>query len=281
MPYRIYEFDGVALPDVLPEDDLASGTVASSIVESAGGSFDWAGSARRLPRRIVVPFAGAYGGGSDVVGLVTEDGDRIIETTNVPIVVGTAALLMRDARDLLTAKIGVRGSLWRRRESDSAAQWRTARLLSVGGTRVVSDVDAIVNLTANFETTQPGWRASAQSTASLLSNALVSVGGTLPVRHAVLTVTASATITAVTVYSAERGINWTWSGTLAAGTSLVINDEAQTITNAGVDAYSGLVLNSGHTAAGWLDLEPGNQLVNVTVTGTASAVGLAWYDVYA
>src|SRR5690606_12646067 len=157
----------------------------------------------------------------------------IIETTNVPIVVGTAALLMRDARDMLTAKIGVRGSLWRRRESDSAAQWRTARLLSVGGTRVVSDVDAIVNLTANFETTMPGWRASAQSTASLLSNALVSVGGTLPVRHAVLTVTASATITAVTVYSAERGIDWTWTGTLAAGASLVVNDEAQTITNAG------------------------------------------------
>lgn len=281
MPYRIYEFDGVALPDVLPEDDLASGTVASSIVESAGGAFDWAGSARRLPRRIVVPFAGAYGGGPDTIGLVTEDGDRIIETTNVPIVVGTAALLMRDARDMLTAKIGVRGSLWRRRESDSAAQWRTARLLSVGGTRVVSDVDAIVNLTANFETTMPGWRASAQSTASLLSNALVSVGGTLPVRHAVLTVTASATITAVTVYSAERGIDWTWTGTLAAGASLVVNDEAQTITNAGADAYSGLVLGSGHTAAGWLDLEPGNQAVNVTVTGTASAVSLAWYDVYA
>jgi len=132
-----------------------------------------------------------------------------------------------------------------------------------------------------FETVLPGWRASAQSTASLLSNALVSVGGTLPVRHAVLTVTASATITSVRVYSAERGIDWMWTGTLAAGTSLVVNDEAQTITNAGADAYSGLVLNSGHTAAGWLDLEPGNQTVSVTVTGTASAVSLAWWDVFA
>ncbi len=281
MPYRIYEFDGVALPDVLPEDDLSSGAVASSIVESAGGSFDWAGSARRLPRRIVVPFAGAFGGGADVVGLVTEAGDRIIETTNVPIVVGSAALLMRDARDLLTAKVGVRGSLWRRRESDSAAQWRTARLLSVGGTRVLADVDAIVNLTASFETTTPGWRAAAQSTASLLADALVGVAGNLPVRHAVLTVTASATISSVRVYSAERGIDWTWTGTLAAGTSLVVNDEAQTVLNAGADAYSGLVLGSGHTARGWLDLEPGNQAVTVTINGTASAVSLAWYDVYA
>lgn len=281
MPYRIYEFDGVALPDVLPEDDLASGTVASSIVESAGGAFDWAGSARRLPRRIVVPFAGAYAGGPDTIGLVTEAGDRIIETTNVPIVVGTAALLMRDARDLLTAKIGVRGSLWRRRESDSAAQWRTARLLSVGGTRVVSDVDAIVNLTASFETTMPGWRAASQSTASLLADALVGVAGNLPVRHAVLTVTASATISSVRVYSAERGIDWTWTGTLAAGTSLVVDDEAQTVVNAGANAYSGLVLGSGHTARGWLDLEPGNQALSVTVVGTASAVGLAWWDVFA
>lgn len=281
MPYRIYEFDGVALPDVLPEDDLASGAVASSIVESAGGAFDWAGSARRLPRRIVVPFAGAFAGGPENVGLVTEAGDRIIASAGNPIVAGSAALLMRDARDLLTAKVGVRGSLWRRRESDSAAQWRTVRLLSVGGTRVVTNVDAIVNLTANFETTMVGWRAASQSTASLLSNALVGVGGNLPVRHAVLTVTASATISSVRVYSAERGVDWTWTGTLAAGTSLVVNDEAQTVLNAGVNAYSGLVLGFGHTARGWLDLEPGNQSVSVTVEGTASAAGLAWYDVYA
>lgn len=281
MPYRIYEFDGVALPNVLPEDDLSSGAVASSIAENAGGAFDWAGSARRLPRRIVVPFAGAFAGGPENVRLVTEAGDRIIASAGNPIVAGSAALLMRDARDLLTAKVGVRGSLWRRRESDSAAQWRTARLLSVGGTRVVADVDAIVNLTANFETTMVGWRASAQSTASLLSNALVGVAGTLPVRHAVLTVTASATISSVSVSCAERGIDWAWSGTLAAGTSLVINDEAQTVQNASADAYSGLVLGSGHTAAGWLDLEPGNQSVSVSVVGTASAVSLAWYDVYA
>ena len=101
------------------------------------------------------------------------------------------------------------------------------------------------------------------------------------IRDRVLTVTASAEITSVAVSCAERGIAWAWSGTLAAGTSLVISDEAQTVVNAGADAYSGLVLGSGHTAAGWLDLEPGNQSVAVTVVGTASAVSLAWWDVYA
>ena len=281
MPYRIYEFDGVALPNVLPEDDLSSGVVASSIAESAGGAFDWAGSARRSPRRIVVPFAGAFAGGPENVGLVTEAGDRIIASAGNPIVAGSAALLMRDARDLLTAKIGMRGPLWRRRESDSAIQWRTARLLAVGGTRTIADVDAIVNLTANFETTMPGWRASAQSSVSLLANALVGVAGNMPVRHAILTVTASATITQIMVFCAERGINWTWTGTLAAGASLVINDEAQTVQNAGADAYSGLVLGSGHTAQGWLDLAPGNQLVSVSVVGTSAAVSIAWYDVFA
>lgn len=281
MPYRIYEFDGVALPDVLPEDDLSSGAVASSIVESVGGSFDWAGSARRLPRRIVVPFAGAYGGGSGNVYLVAENGDRIIEVAGNPIIAGAEALLMRDAVDLLKAKIGVRGALHRQRESDGAVQWRLARLLSIGGTRTVEDVATIVKLTASFETLQAGWRSLAQSSVSLLGNALVEVAGNLPVRHAVLTITAAGTISAMRVVCAERGIDWTWTGTLATGASLVVDDEVQSIQNAGANAYSGFVLGAGHTAAGWLDLEPGSQSVSVSMAGPASAVGLAWWNVFA
>lgn len=280
--HQIYEFDGVSLPLYNQQQDLGTGAVASSIVVTAGGAFDWAGTARRLPRSVAATVTGIYAAEMDSDTLVTDLGDRIIETTAVPIVTHGGQADLRAQVAALKAKIGVRGTLRRRRFDDfNTAEWRTARLLDVRERGQVEERGWRAGIDCVFETWRPGWRAASQSSVSLIANALVSVAGEMPVRHAVLTVTASAEITAVTVTSASRGINWTWSGTLAAGASLVVSDEAQTITNAGADAYSGLVLNSGHTAAGWLDLEPGNQLINVTVTGTASAISLAFYAVYA
>ena len=280
--HQIYEFDGVALPLYDQRQDLGTGAVASSIVLSAGGAFDWAGSARRLPRSQAATISGIYAAEVDGDTLVTEAGDRIIEATDNPIVLHGGRADLRAQVAMIKARVGVRGTLRRRRFDDmTVAQWRTVRLLDVRERGEVDERGMRAALDCVFETVLPGWRAASQSTASLLSDALVSVAGEMPVRHAVLTVTASATITAVTVTSASRGINWTWTGTLAAGTSLVVDDEAQTVVNAGANAYSGLVLGSGHTARGWLDLEPGNQAVTVTVVGTASAVGLAWWDVFA
>lgn len=280
--HQIYEFDGVTLPLYNQQQELGTGAVASSIVLSAGGAFDWAGSARRLPRLQASTVTGIYAAEMDGDTLVTDVGDRIIESAGVAIITHGGRADLRAQVAAIKAKIGARGTLRRRRFDDfMVAEWRTARLIDVRERGVVEERGYRAGLDLTFETVLPGWRAASQSTASLLTNALVGVTGNLPVRHAVLTVTASAEITTVTVYSAERGIDWTWTGTLAAGTSLVINDEAQTVLNAGANAYSGLVLGSGHTAAGWLDLEPGNQSLSVTVVGTASAVSLAWYGVYA
>lgn len=280
--HQIYEFDGVTLPLYDQQQDLGSGAVASSIVLSAGGAFDWAGSARRLPRMQAATVSGIYAAEVDGDTLVTEAGDRIIEATDNPIVLHGGRADLRAQVAALKSKVGTRGTLRRRRFDDfTVAQWRTARLLDVRERGEVEERGMRAALDCVFETVLPGWRAASQSTASLLADALVGVAGNLPVRHAVLTVTASATISSVSVYCAERGIDWTWTGTLAAGTSLVVDDEAQTVVNAGANAYSGLVLGSGHTARGWLDLEPGNQAVTVTVVGTASAVGLAWWDVFA
>lgn len=280
--YQIYEFDGVTLPLYNQQQDLGTGAVASSIVLSAGGSFDWAGTARRLPRLQAAVVSGIYAAEVDGDTLVTDAGDRIIETTAVPIVTHGGRADLRAQVAALKGKIGRRGTLRRRRFDDFAvAEWRTARLLDVRERGQVEERGWRAGLDLTFETVAPGWRAASQSTANLLSGGAVSVAGDLPVRHAVLTVTASATISSVAVYSAARGIDWTWTGTLAAGASLVVSDEARTVLNAGADAYSGFALGSAHTATGWLDLEPGVQSVMVTVTGTASAISLAFYAVYA
>lgn len=280
--HQIYEFDGITLPLYNQQQDLGTGAVASSIVLSAGGAFDWAGSARRLPRSQASTVTGIYAAEVDGDTLVTDGGDRIIESTGVAIVTHSGRADLRAQVAAIKAKIGVRGTLRRRRFDDfSVAEWRTARLLDVRERGEVEERGWRAGLDLTFETVLPGWRAASQSSVSLLTNALVGVAGNLPIRHAVLTVTASATISSVQVVSTDRGIDWTWTGTLAAGARLVVSDEAQTVLNAGVDAYSGLALGAGHTAAGWLDLEPGNQLVSVTITGTASAVSLAFYPIYA
>lgn len=280
--HQIYEFDGVALPLYNQQQDLGTGAVASSIVLTAGGALDWAGSARRLPRSQAATVTGIYAAEMDGDRLVTDEGDALIESTGVYIVTHGGLADLRSQVAAIKGKIGVRGTLRRKRfDDESVIQWRTARLVDVRERGQVEERGWRAGIDCTFETVLPGWRSTAQSTANLLSGGAVSVAGNLPVRHAVLTVTASATISSVAVYSASRGINWTWTGTLAAGASLVVNDEAQTVLNAGANAYSGLALGSGHTAAGWLDLEPGVQSVMVVVTGTASAVGLAWWDVYA
>lgn len=280
--HQIYEFDGVALPLYNQQQDLGTGAVASSIVLSAGGAFDWASSARRLPRSQVATVTGIYAPEADGDRLVTDTGDALIASTGVYIVTHGARADLRAQVAAIKAKIGTRGTLRRKRfDDESVIQWRTARLVDVRERGQVEERGWRAGIDCTFETVLPGWRAASASSANLASGGAVSVAGNLPVRHAVLTVTASATISSVAVYSAAWGIDWTWTGTLAAGASLVVNDEAQTVLNAGVNAYSGLALGSGHTAAGWLDLEPGVQSVMVVVVGTASAVSLAWYDVFA
>jgi len=280
--HQIYEFDGVALPLYDQRQDLGTGAVSSSIVLSAGGAFDWAGSARRLPRSQAATISGIYAAEVDGDGLVTEAGNALISAAGIYIVTHSGEADLRAQVGELKAKVGVRGTLRRRRFDNLAvAQWRTARLLDVRERGEVAERGWRAGIDCVFETALPGWRSASQSTVSLLSNALVGVAGTMPVRHAVLTVTASAEISSVSVYSAERGIDWTWTGTLAAGTTLTVDDEAQTVTNAGSDAYSGFVLWSGHTATGWLNLEPGNQSLSVSVVGSATAVSLAWYNVFA
>lgn len=280
--HQIYEFDGVSLPLYNQQQDLGTGAIASSIVLSAGGAFDWAGTARRLPRSQASTLTGIYAAEVNGDMLVDSVGDFLVDDVGAYLVTHDGQADLRAQVAAIKAKIGTRGTLRRRRFDDfTVAEWRTARLLDVRERGEVEERGIRAGLDLTFETVLPGWRAASQSSVSLASNALVSVAGNLPVRHAVLTVTASAEITVVTVTSTSRGISWTWSGTLAAGTSLVISDEARTVLNAGVDAYSGLALASGHTATGWLDLEPGDQLVNVSVTGTASAVTLAFYPVYA
>lgn len=282
MPYRIYQFGSVALPDVLPEDDLGTGAVGSSLLLAAGGAFDWATGRRRLPLRRSIPFRGRYMASESSL-IVDHLGNQIVDHLGNRIIAGTAATMLRAQVDVLRAMLGSEASLYRRREDDSAVQWVTARLLQLQQVRTVDDAGVVAEVAATFETLMPAWRSSTQTATSGTAAAAGTValvidnGGDVTVEDAVLTVTATAAISSVRVVSAQAGVDWTWTGSLGAGSSLVVDAGAKTVRAAGVDAYSGFVLGSGHSAESWLALVKGRTPLAVTVDA-AGAVSVGHWN---
>lgn len=278
MTYALTDFNEVALPGRMPEDDLSTGMAENSLLDSIGGAFDYWQTVQRPPRKRTIPFRGIYTG--ETTYLVDEAGNYIVDEAGNYIIAGYAANILRAQIDALLAQQGRRGSLWRERE-DGALQWLTARLQSVNYIRKVDDAYT-ATIDCQFETLDYAWRAetatqkSVNASAGVAAGLTVSNGGDVTVYDATLTVArTSGTISGVTVTG--PGVAWTWAGSLASG-ALVIDCAAQTVRAAGVNAYSGFSLGAGHTARGWLPLEPGDTPLVVTVTGGAATVTVTHYN---
>lgn len=284
MTHRIYLFGSVALPPSMPEDDLSTGQVDSTLVDSVGSTYDAWGTARRLARRQTINLRGAFelsnngafpGGAS--IYLVTSTGDNIVDHLGNKIIVDSAPLAMRRNVTLLKAQTGTRQRLYRRREDDGVISWKLARLLKVGYMRVIDDAGAVANLEMAFETHQAGWRNNTATTvaASLPAGLSIANGGDITVYDAVLTVTATGTITSIAITGTPTGlgvIDLSWTGSLTAGQALVIDAGAGTVRIGSNNQYAGFSRGAGHTAAGWLPIPAGANVILVTgnAAGTAS-----------
>jgi hypothetical protein len=282
--HRIYQFGAVALPPALPEDDLSTGAVDSTIVDSVGGVFDAWGAVTRRPRRQVLNLRGMYeltGDGVFVHGnplyLVDHGGNNIVDHAGNRIIADSAPAALQRAVDLLKAQIGTRQKLYRRAENDGAVTWRDARLLRVGHVRTVDDAGAVARLEMAFETHQAEWRANALTTlaAALPAGLLVVNSGSMTVHDATLAILATDAITWITI--SGPGSDLTWTGALGAGSTLIIDAGAQTVRIGGSDYYSGLVRGAGHTAATWLTLAPGMYILSVTANAAGTAT-LTYYE---
>jgi len=280
MSYALTEFNGVLLPDRMPEDDLSTGMAESSLLDSIGGAFDYWQMVQRPPRKRTIPFRGIYTG--ETTYLVDEAGNYIVDEAGNYIIAGDAENRLRAQVGALLAQQGRRGSLWRERE-DGARQWLTARLQSVNYIRKVDDAYT-ANIDCQFETLHAAWRAetatqkSVSASNGVAAGLTVSNGGDVTVQDAVITVAVtSGTMTQLDIDG--TGIDLTWAGSLASGNTLEINCAAQSVARTdGTDQYSGFVLNSGHTARGWLPLEQGITLLVVTVMGGDATVTVTHYN---
>lgn len=283
--HRIYQFGSIPLPPAMPEDDLSTGQADSTLQNTAGGGiFDVWGTARRLPRKQQITFRGKYelsDSGrfttSRTEYVIDHAGNFIVDHAGNRIVADYAALALRRHVDQIKAAEGTRQNLYRRREDDSAVEWKLARLLKVSYVREIDDAGAVAQVEALFETMQACWRANTATTvtSALPAGLALQNGSDVPVNDGVLTVTASGAISQISITG--PGIALTWAGSLTAGQALVIDAGNQTIRRAGVDAYSGLSRGAGHTAAGWLPIAVGASILWIQANGAGTA-SLSYYE---
>ena len=278
--YQIYQFQSVALPLYHPAQEH-NVSVASTLVPAIGGVADYFGSRRRMPQVTQFAIKGMYAG--DYYNLVTEGGAYLSDESNNHLIAHSATAELRTQLDEIRALEGVRGTLYRKRWDDLAIQWKTARLLQVRRSTAVSERTIRAELECTFDAVDALWRHSTQTTAS----GTLSSGGTVtlvvantgdqPVEDAQLTITASGgTITSVTVVCTAAGVSFTWAGSLASGSALVVDAGALTVRKSDVDSYSGFSLNSAHSARTWLPLAPGINSLQISSVGPGTA-SVAFY----
>lgn len=281
MAYALVRFGDIDLPENMVEDDLSTGTVDSSLLDSVGGVFDSVGTRRRLPRRQTIDHTGQYVG--ETTYWVDEAGNRLVDEAGNYLIFGNATQMLQAKLDALKALRGTRAQLWRRRDQDGILHWKWARLLSVTHTQGQERAAAVAIVTGRFETSVAEWHAATETITSVSVAAAtptgltVNVGGEATVYDANLRVARTAgTITGVAIVG--PGIDLTWAGSIGAGQTLTIDCEASTVRVNAADAYLGLSLGGGHTARGWLVFTPGANPLVVTLTGGAATVAVNLYD---
>jgi hypothetical protein len=275
---RLTQFGTYTLPLYNKRDTVGTGDTGSgSVTLISGSGYDPIGtaSATEAPTTLATSF-------------------EIIDTT---------ATAVQTARDAIRALAGTKARLWAH-FPDGTDRFVWARLARV---RMERRREYIyyqpVDLT--FDVVQPGWNGTQHGAPWYFDDGeffddglyfdlddvwtptasgdteTVTNGGNRTVTNAVLTITASATATISNITLSCGDCDWTWTGTVALSTSLVVDCGLRSIKNNGVNAYAGLALNSGHTVADWLRLEPGDNTVTITYSGNAddsATVTFGFYD---
>jgi len=272
MPYELYKFDTLVLPAAASEDDVSTGQVNVVIVDLSGGGV-WDALGTEQAKRRGTPLS-----------------KRCMIT-------GTAAIL-RTQFNILRAYNGKRGRLWRRWDTDDT-EWCWARMLDVPALRTVEQQQHQV-LELQWMMISPYWYGTHHgggwlfdagiwfdtgyvfdetNTISLDTSpytCIVNNGGNRTITNAALTISVpagNAAITSLTI--AVTGVSsFIYTGTIAAGTSLVIDCGAQSVINNGTNDYAHFDLHAtAHLIDDWLRLEPGDNSVIVTRVGGGGASG--------
>lgn len=259
-------FAGVALPTAAPEHEL--------------------GTDDSLSAYVVLPNRALY----DPLGTEQAQG-RGRQIAIRAAVTGSAETTIATAVDALRALRGKQGDLVITM-ADASTRTRKARCERIDESRVPHE-RWHRPLTFHFQLLGSGWKGTYHDGSGAYVVTLdsspksmeIANGGNDVVRDVTMAIMAgSADITAITIANAEAGhvSAITYTGTIAAGKVLVIDAPTWTVLNDGADAWSGISFESTHAIRELLRLMPGNNTINVTLTGgsTDSTIAFVFYDLW-
>lgn len=268
MPYTIYQFGDLVLPQYNTVPDVGTGKFYTNFRDVPdGGVFDVQGSRRSM--RKATPI------------------------TKRCVIHAETAAAFRTAYRALRAKGGTRDRLWRLWDTGDA-EWIWARMEEIPAQRERSMI-LHQEVTLQFVAISPYWHGTHHGGGWSLADPeemvlgdghllgeddVVTLTGSpqtitvtngddycVPVIDAILIVTAgSAPITSLTITCGDCELQYT--GTIAAGKELIIDSGGWAVTNDGADAFgASFVRTSNHTNIRWFELQPGDNDIVVTYTG--------------
>lgn len=282
MPYTYVRFGDNTLPFYNTEQDHGTGEADSTFITTASGAYDFLGDTTfRRPRVQQIPVSGVY---YDELDYLVEDGtfDYIADESGDLLVLGDTGDTLRNQLDSFKAKVGKSDQLWRQDLDTNDLRWKRCRLKKFDYPKSYQLRGVLAEIAMMFETTMGAWRSETATTtndtlAATENIVQVDVLGTENVSDAVITITASTTITSVQIVLPSTSVDFTWTGSLTAGQILEIDTGKLTIKKNGADAYSGFALAGTHLARGWLTMLGESNELEVTTDGTGT-ISVEHYD---
>jgi hypothetical protein len=275
--YWITAFGNVTLPVLRSREFAGTGTASNfTLLPLAGGGvYDSLGEDRAYTQGVQIEVEGS---------IVLEEQ-------------GTAAFEAQERS--LRGLVGQYDVLWREWDNSGLLEWCWARCVSVGQART-SRNQVHLSIPIVFQMESAAWYGETDTdildTDPLGDLALLCAeneevypvvyalvnNGRMPQRDVTFKVTAKgAAVTAVTISNSVSGHTLAWAGSLAAGTTLVIDCGRQSIQNDGADCYAELTVPTDKDE--WMIMEPGvNPIsINITETGTESTIEIYFFDSHA
>ena len=277
MSYTLVSFGGVALPTKRTITDVGAGDAKDAFQELPGGGvYDGFGSDEAPEEETVISHTGTLVGSTDI--------NLSAQSRTLKAVHRTEGVLVRAL-------------------PDGTQEWCIARMTGFRSTRSVKNTRHL-EIALKFKKKSANWNgenyfswkldsgykldtglklnsAAYQFTLNVSpKTVVVNNGGNAAVRNCIITVTAgTAAITALTI-AISGVVDIDYTGTIAAGESLVVDCGAFSVENNGTPDSAHWILASGHASEDWLPLEKGDNSVVVTKTGgdVDSVIKFEFYD---
>lgn len=260
--------------------DFSTPEVANPITQTISGNYDFFGFEQRaFAKPFVFQCSGIY---YDETIALAEGGDTITDHAGNTITNSTADELI-ELLEALKGQTGNVGPLIRQvRDTAGRKERKFCRLLQVEYITRSKDRGIIAPMTAIFSTLQPHWQSTTQSNVSdslsVGANSVsVTPGGTAPVYDAVLTFTATGSVTNIDI--ANDHAHLVYSGSLVNTDVLVIDCGNFSVTKNGANAYTDFALGSNHADNVWLRLGASNS-IDITMTGSTADLDIDFYKQY-